>query len=102
MHDVVLKRLRELVRTHRDVLTAHGQEEMESDSLTVLDLEHCILTGHVVERQRDRIRRGWKYLVRGESVQGGSTVTVAKIGPGGTLVVITVYADSASEADDDL
>ena len=51
MFDRVLRRMRELVRTSRYVLTVHGHEEMEADQLTVFDVEHCILTGKVVERQ---------------------------------------------------
>jgi len=34
-------------------VTIHGREEMDADALSVFDAEHCILTGEVVERQRD-------------------------------------------------
>lgn len=50
MFDRVLRRMRELVRTSRYVRTVHGHEEMEADELTFFDVEHCILTGKIVER----------------------------------------------------
>jgi len=34
-------------------MTLHAVEEMEDDRLTVLDVEHAILTGKIVERQPD-------------------------------------------------
>ena len=97
MHDGILRRLRELVRESRYVMTAHGREEMQSDDLTVFDVEHCILTGRIIERQRDRRRREWKYLVRGETLAGASAVTIAKLGAGNMLVIITVYMDRLEE-----
>jgi len=89
--DSVLRRMPELVRTSRYVMTIHGQEEMEADRLSVFDVEHCILTGGIVERQRDPRTREWKYLVEGEALSGHRSVVVSKIGPTGVLVVITVY-----------
>ena len=65
---------------------------MHADDLTVFDVEHCILTGRVIERQRDPESRDWKYLVLGDTLARGSAVTVAKIGAG-KLVIITVYSD---------
>lgn len=91
MFDSVLRRMRELVRTSRYVMTVHGQEEMEADHLTIFDVEHCILTGGIVERQKDHRTREWKYLVEGTSLSGHKVVVVSKVGPTGMLVVITVY-----------
>ncbi len=54
MFDRILRRMRELVRTSRYVMTLHGEEEMKADRLTVFDVEHCILTGEIVGRQKDR------------------------------------------------
>ena len=83
--------MRELLRTSQYVMTSHGFEEMQTDRLTVFDVEHCVLTGEVVERQKDRQTGEWKYLVRGETLAGEEAVTVAKISPADRLVVITVY-----------
>lgn len=68
MFDRVLRRMRELVRTSRYVMTVHGHEEMEADRLTVFDVEHCILAGEIVERQKDRRTGEWKYLVEGKTL----------------------------------
>ena len=65
---------------------------MEADGLTVYDIEHVILTGRIVEKQRDQRRKEWKYLVEGETLNGEAAVAVSKIGPTGKLVVVTVYA----------
>jgi hypothetical protein len=44
--------MQELVRTSRYVMTIHGADEMEADGLTVYDVEHRVLTGTIVHRQR--------------------------------------------------
>lgn len=72
-------------------MTVHGHEEMEADRLTVFDVEHCILTGEIVKRQKDRGTAEWKYLVDGKTLSGQNAVVVCKVGPTGKLVVITVY-----------
>jgi hypothetical protein len=72
-------------------MTSHGREEMEAEGLTVFDVEHCILTGDVVERQKDRETAEWKYLVQGKTLGEENAVTVAKIAPTGKLVMTTVW-----------
>ena len=67
MFERVLQRLRQLVHTSRYVMTSHGLDEMEADGLNLFDVERCLLTGHIVERQRDRDTGEWKYLVSGQS-----------------------------------
>ena len=64
---------------------------MEDDELTIFDVERCLLTGRIVERQRDRQRGEWKYLVQGQTLDSSAMVVVAKIGPTGRLVILTVY-----------
>ncbi|MBI2158805.1 MAG: DUF4258 domain-containing protein [Candidatus Rokubacteria bacterium] len=83
--------MRKLLRGSQYVLTVHGLEAMEDDELTILDVERCLLTGRIVERQRDRQRREWKYLVQGLAVDGTPMVVVAKIGRARRLVILTVY-----------
>jgi len=83
--------MRELVRTGRYVLTVHGADEIEADGLSIYDVEHCILSGKITHRQRDLTTGEWKYLVEGRTLAAGRAVAVAKIGPTGTLVFITVY-----------
>jgi len=87
----VLERMRRLVRVSQYVVTLHAQDAMEDDELTIFDVERCLLTGSIVERQRDRQRREWKYLVRGQAVDSTAMVVVAKIGRTRRLVILTVY-----------
>jgi hypothetical protein len=61
--------------------------------LTIFDVESAILTGQVAERQRDRQPDEWKYLVRGQSLAGAIVAVVAKFGPTGKLVFITVFCE---------
>ena len=87
-----LPRIRELIRAGRYVVTTHASEEMEADGLTLYDLEHCLLAGRIVERQRDRETGEWKFLVQGPAWSGHRAMVVVKFGPTGKLVVITAYA----------
>jgi hypothetical protein len=89
----VLDRMRRLVREAEYVVTGHALEAMEDDALTVFDVERCLLTGTIVERQRDRARREWKYLVHGRAVDGSRTVVVGRISRTRRLVILTVYLD---------
>ena len=50
------------VRAREYVLTTHAEEEMDADGLSIFDVESAILTG-----------------------------VIAKMGPTGQLVVLTVY-----------
>ncbi len=64
---------------------------MEADGLVLSDIEHCILTGEVVERQKDPQTLERKYLIEGETLAGRKVVIVAKIGPTDKLVIVTTY-----------
>jgi predicted metal-dependent HD superfamily phosphohydrolase len=55
--DQLLKRFREKIRRREYVMTIHAEEEMDADALTILDVEASVLTGRIVERQRDVRRR---------------------------------------------
>lgn len=91
MAQASIVRFRHLVRTLNYVDSTHAAEEHEDDSLTILDLESVVLTGRVVERQRDAQTREAKYRIEGLTLDGCSAEAVVKIGPTGRLVVITVY-----------
>ena len=92
MHERILTKLRNLVRLRRYVMTLHAEEEMSDDNLTIFDVEHGILTGKVIERQKDRETAEWKYLVKGQALSGEYIVVVVKVGRSGKLVFVTVYA----------
>jgi hypothetical protein len=93
MFERILNQMREKVRTRQYVMTIHADEEMDEDELTIFDVESVILSGKIIERQKDQSKGEWKYLVKGESLAGESVVTLTKIGPTGKLIFITVYRD---------
>ncbi|MGB9674181.1 MAG: DUF4258 domain-containing protein [Anaerolineales bacterium] len=88
---LILKQIREKVRQRQYVMTLHAEEEMSDDDLSIFDVERSLLTGEIIERQKDAVTSEWKYLVKGNTVTGGEMMTVAKISPTGKLVIITVY-----------
>jgi len=91
MYDRILKRMREQIRTRQYVMTLHAEEEMDDDGLSIFDVERGILTGRIIERQKDRVTAEWKYLVKGQTIAGDPIIVVAKLGATGKLVIITVY-----------
>jgi dihydroxyacetone kinase DhaKLM complex PTS-EIIA-like component DhaM len=89
-----LNRLREKIRRRQYVMTLHAEEEMDDDALTIYDVESVILTGELIEQQRDRKSKERKYLVRGHTVAGDViAVVVSKFGSTGKLVILTVYVE---------
>jgi hypothetical protein len=74
-------------------MTIHAEEEMGDDDLTILDVESVVLTGAIVERQRDATTGDWKYIVRGKTLGGGNAAVVGRLGRTGKLIFITVYRD---------
>ncbi|HEX9989386.1 MAG TPA: DUF4258 domain-containing protein [Chloroflexia bacterium] len=91
MFERVLRRMREKVRTRQYVMTLHAEEEMNDDDLTIFDVENCILTGRIVERQRDKTTAEWKYRIIGETFDGSQAEIVTKLSITGKLVIVTVY-----------
>jgi len=91
MSRVSIGHLRELIRALRYVISTHAADELEDDQLSVFDLENIILTGRVIERQRDEITRETKYVVDGSTLDGQVAQAVVKVGHSGRLFVITVY-----------
>jgi Domain of unknown function (DUF4258) len=79
------------VRTLNYVVTHHANEEIEDDCLSILDVENIILTGEIIERQRDRESKEIKCIVEGCTLEGDAAHTVIKIGATGRLIIITVY-----------
>ena len=93
MLDHVLQRMREKVRALDYVMTIHAEEAMEDDDISILDVEHVILTGEMIERQQDQETGEWKYLIAGQTLADDPLIVVAKLALTGTLVIITVYRD---------
>lgn len=93
MFDRVLKQVRELIRTRQYVMTLHAEDEMTADDLTVYDVESAVLTGKIVERQKDHVSGEWKYLVGGQSIAGDAVTAVVKLGPANKAIFITVFRE---------
>lgn len=72
-------------------ITLHAIEEMYEDELTIDDVEYAILSGEILERQRNIVSGEPKFRIHGESVAAEEMEVIAKISPTGRLVVITVY-----------
>jgi len=89
----VLLHIQAKIRALDYVMTIHADEEMDDDGLTILDVEQVILTGQIVERQRDRNTGDWKYLINGQTDDGLDVIVVAKLSPTDRVVIITVYVE---------
>jgi hypothetical protein len=88
----ILMAMRDRIRTRRYVMTVHAEDEMDADGLSIFDVENAVLTGRIVERQLERPWGERKYAIRGRPLESeGTIVVVAKMGPTGKLVVLTVY-----------
>jgi hypothetical protein len=87
----ILKQTCEKVRKREYVMTYHAREEMNNDDLSIYDVEHGILTGEILERQKDAKTAEWKYRLRGETFKGDRVEVIVKLSPTGKLVIITVY-----------
>ena len=64
---------------------------MNEDEFTIYDVERDILTGEILERQKDRGTGEWKYRVRGETFGTREVEVVTKVSPIGKAVILTVY-----------
>jgi len=91
MYSRILKRIQAKIRTREYVMTLHAEEEMDDDELSIFDIERCILTGEIIERQKDRDTEKWKYVIEGQSIAGNKVGTVTKLSITGKLIIITVY-----------
>jgi uncharacterized DUF497 family protein len=89
----VLNKMREKIRSMDYIMTIHAEEEMNNDSLSIFDVENVILTGEIVERQKDQETGEWKYLISGETIDGDSLIVACKLSQIDKLVIITVYVE---------
>ena len=85
--------MREKIRTRQYVMTIHAAEEMDEDGMTIFDVESIVLSGNIVERQKDSSTGEWKYLIKGETLADSSAIVVAKLSPIGKLVFLTVFCE---------
>lgn len=64
---------------------------MNNESFSVQDVKRGILSGEILERQKDQLTAEWKYRIKGKTIAGGQIELIAKLSPTGKLVIITVY-----------
>jgi hypothetical protein len=91
--DRTLPRLRDLVRQHRYLVSSHAADELEDDELDILDLESIVLTGEIIERQKDHKTGEAKYVIRGATLTNVAGCVVAKFDSVGRALIITVYLE---------
>ena len=91
MAQATISQFRHLIRTLNYVVSTHAAEDLEDDNLNILDLENIVLTGEIIERQRDTKTREVKCIVAGITLDGTAAEAVVKVGFTGKLVVVTVY-----------
>ena len=91
MFERIIKLTREKIRKKQYIMTLHAEEAMNNDNLTIYDVESGILTGKIVERQRDRETAELKYRINGQMLSGDKVEVITKVSPTGKLVIITVY-----------
>ena len=92
MLEKILRTIQEKIRLQQYIMTLHAEEEMEDDDFSIYDVENGILTGEILERQKDRTTAESKYRIRGETVTGEGIEIIVKLSATGKVVIITVYA----------
>jgi hypothetical protein len=93
-----IDRLRDKIRAGEYVVPVHAADELDDDEISIFDVENIILTGQIIERQRDAQTRERKDVIRGETLDGEAACCVVKIGPTGTVVVITAWVEEGGHS----
>jgi Domain of unknown function (DUF4258) len=93
MFEKIRDKMREKIRRLEYVMTIHAEEEMVNDKLSVFDVENGVLTGEIVERQKDSETGEWKYLVAGKTLDDDGIIVVGKLSLSDKFVIITIYME---------
>ena len=72
-----IERIREKSRLCQYDISAHAMEEMTEDMLTILDVEESVLSGQVIQVEKDD-PRGTKYVVVGTALDQKTSVGVSQ------------------------
>ena len=89
----ILDRLRTGIRNGQYLVPFHAANELDDDEISIFDVENIILTGNIIERQRDSQTRERKYVIRGATLAGEVACCVVKVGPTGEVVLITTWIE---------
>jgi Domain of unknown function (DUF4258) len=79
MYDRMLRRIQAHIRQGDYLLTDHVRDEMDEDDFSLYDLELGILSGTIVERQRDRVTREAKYRIHGTAIDDREMEIIVKL-----------------------
>lgn len=93
MFENIRDKMRDKIRSFDYVMTIHAEEEMENDNLSIFDIENAILTGEIVERQKDGETDEWKYIFASDPIDDEILIVVAKLSVTGKVVIITVFLE---------
>lgn len=87
----ILRQIRNAIRTDNYDLTQHAIDETAEDRLSILDIEHAILTGEITKAEVDD-PRGTRYTIIGlaEDRETGVGV-VGRFTETNIYLIITVY-----------
>ena len=89
-----IERIKEKIRLGEYDMTVHAMEEMAEDNLDILDVDHAILTGRIVRREKGDAR-GTKYIVEGLAENQLTPVAVVgRFTRTRRYLIITVYEKS--------
>jgi hypothetical protein len=80
-------------RAHHACAVIAAADELEDDELDIIDLESIVLTGEIIERQKDQTTGEAKYVIRGITLANAAGCVVAKFDSVGRAVIITVYLE---------
>jgi hypothetical protein len=94
----IIDRLQDKVRAGEYVVPFHAASELDDDQISIFDSENIILTGDIIERQRDAKTRERKYVIKGETLDGEAACCVVKIGPTGKVIFITAWVEEDGSA----
>ncbi|MFH0343616.1 MAG: DUF4258 domain-containing protein [Chromatiales bacterium] len=94
----IIDRLRDKIRAGEYIVPFHAANELDDDEISIFDVESIILTGEIIERQRDAETQERKYVFRGETLDGEAACSVVKIGPTGKVVIITAWVEQDGDA----
>lgn len=89
----VIDHLRAKIRDGLLLVPFHAANELDDDEISILDVEQVVLTGDVIQRQRDSQTRERKYVIRGETLAGEAACCVVKVGPTGRVILITAWIE---------
>ena len=92
MHKKALLRIQQKVQSNQYYITDHAIDEARKDKFSGRDILQGILSGEIVQRQKDWLKGAWKYRIHGKSTQAGRKIGVV-VKERNDVVIITVFQE---------